>query len=103
MAFVAVLDINELTIEEYDSIIASMGVESRPASGIYLHIAAPMEGGLRIIELWDSKEGFEQFIQERMLPAAKALGIERQTSVTVTPLHNLFVPRLAEIPHLVKK
>jgi hypothetical protein len=100
--WVAVLDIVGLTIAEYNSIIEKMGVEKNPAANIYLHIAAPLDGdtGIRVIELWDNKEGFESFIQQRMMPAAQELGIQRDTKVTLTPLHNAFSPRLTEIPSL---
>ena len=36
-----------------------------------------------------------------MLPALQDLGIDRKTEITVKPLHNLFAPRLEELPGLV--
>ncbi|MGH9252102.1 MAG: hypothetical protein ACRD0W_21675 [Acidimicrobiales bacterium] len=36
-----------------------------------------------------------------MLPALDDLGIDRKTEITVQPLHNLFAPRLVELPGLV--
>ncbi len=100
-AWVAVLDIAGLEKSEYDAIVERMGVEEKPAADIFLHVAAPLnDDGIRVIELWRDAEGFQSFIQSRMLPAAEALGIQRETTVTVTPLHNLFAPRLAELPRL---
>ena len=58
------------------------------------------EDGIRVIELWRDAEGVQSFIRDTMLPAAEALGVQRETTVTLTPLHNLFAPRLAEIPEL---
>ena len=100
--WVAVLDIVGLTPDEYDAVLRKMDVERTPASGIYLHIAAPLdkEAGIRVIELWDSKDGFESFIQSHMLPAAQALGLQRETTVTITPLLNAFAPRSLEIATL---
>jgi len=85
-----------------------MGVEHKPAPDIYIHLATPMEGGtgIRVIELWNNKEGFESFIQQRMIPAATGLGVHRETKVSVTPLLNAFAPRLNEIvglPQLRKR
>jgi hypothetical protein len=37
----------------------------------------------------------------RMLPALEGLGIDCKTAITVKPLHNLFAPRLEELPGLV--
>ena len=102
--WVAVLDIIGLTPEDYDAILRKMGVEHTPAPGIYFHIAAPLDGGagLRVIELWSSKDGFESFIQERLLPSAHALGLQRETTVTITPLLNAFAPRASEITALAQ-
>jgi hypothetical protein len=90
-----------MTPQEYRAVLDHMGVETRPAAGIYLHLTTTMPFGYRIIELWDRKEGFEQFLETRLAPATKALGIERETEITITPLHNLFAPRLDEILGLV--
>jgi hypothetical protein len=101
MSVITTLDITDMTPQEYRAVLDRMGVETRPAGGIYLHLTTAMSFGYRIVELWDRKEGFEQFLNERLAPATQALGIERQTTITVTPLHNLFAPRLGEIPGLV--
>jgi hypothetical protein len=101
MSVITTLDVTAMTPKEYRAVLDSMGVETRPAAGIYLHLTTATDFGYRIIELWDKKEGFDQFLETRLAPATKALGIERQTVITVTPLHNLFAPRLNEIPGLV--
>ena len=59
-----------------------------------------MSFGYRIVELWDRKEGFEEFLEKRLVPATQELGIEPETEISITPLHNLFAPRLQEIPAL---
>lgn len=101
MPFVTTLDITGLTPSEYRAILDYMGVENRPAAGIFLHLTTPTDFGYRIVEVWDHKEGFQEFLDKRLAPAAKALGIERKTEITVTPLHNFFAPRLNELPGLV--
>ena len=101
MTFVTTLDITGLTPEEYRAVLDQMGVETRPAAGIYLHLTTPTDFGYRIVEVWDSKEGFDEFLQKRLAPATKALGIDRKTVISVTPLHNFFGPRLDELPNLV--
>jgi hypothetical protein len=101
MSVITTLDITAMTPQEYRAVLDHMGVETRPAGGIYLHLTATTSFGFRIVELWDRKEGFEQFLDERLAPATKKLGIERETAITITPLHNLFAPRLQELPGLV--
>ena len=101
MTFVTTLDITGLTAEEYRAVLDQMGVETRPVAGIYLHLTTPTDFGYRIVEVWDSKEGFDEFLQTRLAPATKALGIDRKTVISITPLHNFFGPRVDELPDLV--
>ena len=102
MIYVTTLDVKGLTPEEYRAILDEMDVEARPAAGIFLHLATATEFGYRITEIWDSKEGFQEFIEERLAPASKAIGLERETIISVTPLHNFFAPRLEELPGLIR-
>jgi hypothetical protein len=101
MPVITTLDITAMPPNEYRAVLDYMGVETKPAAGIYLHLTTPMSFGYRIIELWDRKEGFDDFLESRLAPATKALGIDRKTDITVTPLHNVFAPRIVEIPGLV--
>ena len=101
MTVVATLDITDLTAAEYRAVLDELGVEDRPDSGIYLHLATPTDSGFRIMELWDDQAGFDRFLERRLGPAAQATGMAHPTNVTVTPLHNLFGPRLDQLPGLV--
>jgi hypothetical protein len=66
-------------------------------------MTAPSAAGSskRIIEIWESQPGFEEFAQRRMLPALDDLRIDRKTEITIKPLHNIFAPRLGELPGLL--
>ncbi len=101
MTVVSTLDITDLTAAEYRAVLDELGVEARPESGIYLHLTAPTDFGFRVVEIWDEAEGFERFVENRMYPAAQAVGMDRETRITVEPLHNFFGPRLGELPGLV--
>jgi hypothetical protein len=101
MTYVTTLDVMGLTPAEYRAVLDELGVEKRPESGIYLHLTTPIDGGFRIVEIWDHKEGFEAFVKTRLAAANEKLGIRRVANVTMTPLHNLFAPRLKELPGLV--
>ena len=101
MLFVATLDVTGLTPKEYRSSLDEMGVENRPAAGIFLHLTTTTEFGYRIVEVWDSKEGFEEFLEKSLGPASKAVGLDRKTDISITPLHNFFGPRLKELPGLI--
>jgi hypothetical protein len=101
MTVVSTLDIADLTAAEYRNVMDELGVERRPEGGIYLHLTTPTEGGFRVVEIWDKKEGFDRFVEQRLAPASAAVGVERSMGITVTALHNFFAPRLDELSGLV--
>lgn len=101
MLFVTTLDVTGLTPEEYRAILNEMGVEDHPADGIFVHLTTTTDFGYRIVEIWDSKEGFEEFLEKRLGPASKAIGLDRKTDISITPLHNFFAPRLDELPGFI--
>jgi hypothetical protein len=101
MTVVSTLDVTGLTPSEYRAVMDELGVEQRPEGGIYLHLTAPTDFGYRIVEIWDEKDNFDRFVEHRLAPANEAIDLERSTEITVTPLHNLFAPRLEELPPLV--
>jgi hypothetical protein len=101
--YLTTIDIEGLTPEEYRSILDKMGVETHPDAHIYLHLTAPIEGGFRVIEIWDSTEAFEAFLKNRLGPANETLGIKRTAKITVKPLHNFFAPRLNQLPGVVRR
>jgi hypothetical protein len=101
MTVVSTLGITDLTGPEYRAVMDELGVEQRPESGIYVHLTTPTDAGFRVVEIWDQKENFDRFVERRLVPANQALGLDRATEITVRPLHNLFAPRLDELPGLV--
>jgi len=98
---VMTMNVNGLSHKEFRSILDEMGVEARPEHGIYEHISHPTETGFRIIEIWESQDGFEEFAGRRLKPAIAKLGVQRETTISFHPLHNFFGPRIAELPALI--
>ena|SRR5438874_1507011 len=101
MVFVTTLDVKGLTSEEYRAVLDEMGVEIRPAADLFLHLATKTDTGYRIVEIWNGKKGFEEFLERRLAPAAQAVNLNRHMEISITPLHNFFAPRLLEIPGMI--
>src|SRR5262245_66560597 len=97
MPVITTLDITDMPPREYRAVLDYMGVETRPAAGIYLHLTTAMSFGYRVIELWDRKEGFDEFLEKRLAPATKAPGIERQSVLAVTRLDNVLAALVTRI------
>lgn len=66
--------ITGITADEYDQMVAQLGVEGTPPSGAGFHLAAVGDDGkVKIVELWDSREAAEAW-GEKVLAARTAAG-----------------------------
>ena len=53
---------------EYHMVEKHLGLD-RPA-GLLAHVSGPMDGGWRVINVWDSEAAFRRFQSERLMRAA---------------------------------
>lgn len=73
MAVAMMVENPEGSQELYEQIRAQLGLE-KPAGGI-IHIAGPSpNGGWRVVEVWESEEEANRFLQDRFFPALRLLG-----------------------------
>ena len=67
MAVVVIQDF-EATTEEYDQVDEKLG-EGMPEGAIF-HAACDLGGGrMKVIDVWESPEHFQSFVQDRRIPA----------------------------------
>jgi hypothetical protein len=52
-------ELDEVLIEAWHSL-------DKPPSGNRLRMAGPMDGGWRVVSLWDSAEQFREFLEDRL-------------------------------------
>jgi hypothetical protein len=58
--------------ENYDAIVRVMGVRENPPEGMIVHTAGALpDGAFRIFDVWETREHFERFMQDRLMPAVK--------------------------------
>jgi hypothetical protein len=76
MAIGAMFERAGFTSDMYDQ-VASRVVAEGPPPGCLYHIAGPVEGGWRVIEVWESEEDQRRFQEERLNPAFEAAGVEK--------------------------
>ena len=60
--------------EQYDRLEKELG--SHNPEGLIVHAAGESGSGIRIIDVWESKQQFELFQSERLGPAMRKVGIE---------------------------
>ena len=88
MAVAMIVDNPQGSQEIYDAVREKVGLE-RPAGGIF-HVAGPSpDGGWRVIEVWESEEDANRFLNERLKPAFEAVGVSAPPpQPQIWPVHN---------------
>jgi hypothetical protein len=91
MAVVIVNEIEGGSQDFYESVNPKVMPDGKLPEGCKLHIAGPVDNGWRVITVWDSDEQFQQFRDEKLIPAIREAGGEERVapSISSNPVHNL--------------
>ncbi len=83
--------------EQYDQVMRELGLalhndsgDNWPA-GIVSHVAgARPEGGWTVVDVWESQDAFDKFMNDRLGPALGAVGTLPEPTVSPFEVHNQF-------------
>ena len=81
-----------LNADMYEAVSGKAMPGDQLPEGCDLHIAGPVEGGWRVITVWDSREAFDRFREETLRPAIQEVAGDQAPPVTepeVDPVHKL--------------
>jgi hypothetical protein len=78
------------TYEEVMEELGLIGDEPDWPPGIISHIAGFTGDGMYVVDVWESQEDFDAFVQSRLTPAFKAVGGLPQPQVTTFEVHNSY-------------
>jgi hypothetical protein len=88
MAVGVIFELPGVTQEQYDT--ASEQIDpAGPMEGCLVHVAGPMEGGWRVVEVWESQEAADRFFRERLQSVMGQVGIT-PVEPKVFPVHVLY-------------
>ena len=88
MPIAMLMEIPGGTQKMYDDVMADLALEGVPEGGI-CHVAAPMEGGWRVLDVWESQEQFERFFEEHLGAALQKAGVPMTNPPRFAPVHNV--------------
>ena len=89
------LKFNGGTQEQYDAVHRHINVDGDPPQGLIFHMGGPVEGGWGIIDSWESRDAFDQFVGNRLQPAIRELGADAFQSppdIKEFPVHHFTKP-----------
>jgi hypothetical protein len=79
-----------VSLEQYDQVIEAMGFTPGGAHvpGCLFHWAAKTDDGIRVVDVWESKEQFERFAEEKIGPLTEQAGFGPPPAITSYEVHN---------------
>jgi hypothetical protein len=90
MSVVVVAEIDGGTQELYESVQPNVMPDNKLPDGCQAHIAGPTDGGWRVITVWDSEDSFNQFRNDKLIPALQEAGEEQRVApnIVANEVHN---------------
>lgn len=88
MAIGILIEIPGGTQKHYDTVMQHLKLGGKPAPGGLYHVAGPMDGGWRVVDVWESQKDFETFFQTKLQNALKNAGVPA-FQPKFFPVHNI--------------
>jgi hypothetical protein len=89
MAVAIVMKFSGGTLDQYDRVIEKMGLTpggDLPPGGVF-HWVAKTDDGIQVVDVWETREQFEQFAQEQIGPFTAEQGMS-PPELTFHDVHN---------------
>ena len=90
MAVAVVLEFEGATLDQYDQVIEKMGFTpgGTGAPGSISHWVTKTDNGIRVTDVWETREQFEKFAEEQIGPLTQDAGIASPPQSTFFEVHN---------------
>lgn len=76
-----------VTPRQYDDLSSQLGWESDPPEGGIFHAAWFENDGLHVFDVWESREHFDRFLDERLMPHLPGDMPRNRPNLDFRPLH----------------
>lgn len=88
------LDFSSLGLDDYDAVCRALNFPADWPDGLLAHSSTEVDGRVRVLDAWESRQHFDRFVQERLQGAlGEAVGDRaEQPEVTETELHSVHTP-----------
>ncbi len=92
MAVAVEMNFRGATLDQYDQVIEKMGLTPRSSGppGAISHWVAKTDDGIRVVDVWETKEQFERFAQEQIRPYTREVGFQEEPETRFYDVHNHF-------------
>jgi quinol monooxygenase YgiN len=90
MAIGMIQDHEGATLEQYDQVVEKMGFTpgGRHLPGCLFHWVTKTDDGIRVVDVWESREQFDRFAEEQIAPFTQEVGFPNPPETTFYEVHN---------------
>lgn len=92
MRVVMIMKWDGVTPAQYEQVRKSVNWEDNKPNGAVFHVAAFGNNALRVTDIWESADDFNNFVQKRLMPGVAQAGIAGQPQVEIYPVHAIYAP-----------
>ncbi len=94
MAVAVQMDFEGATLDQYDAVCGKMGLTpgGPGPTGAISHFATLTDSGLRVVDVWETREQFDTFAQEQIGPFSAEVGLPGPPQMQFFDVHNYFTP-----------
>jgi hypothetical protein len=80
------------TTEQYDETIKAMGLTAGGRHpGALFHWVTKTDSGIRVTDVWESREEWERFLHEQVIPVGTSAGLPAPEESRYFDVHNYLV------------
>jgi hypothetical protein len=94
MATVMLMSWPEVSKDQYEQARREINWEGNTPRGAKFHVAWMSTDGFHVLDLWESKEDFERFANERLMAGVQKIGIQGQPKVEFADPLSVFAPNV---------
>jgi hypothetical protein len=81
-----------VTPDHYEALRPLVRWEADPPEGLVFHVAWFREGGITVLDVWESVAQFDDFFNGRLVPGMRQLDIEGEPQIKWIEAHAYFDP-----------
>ena len=85
------IEFKGVTLDQYDESINRMGFQpggTGGPEGLLFHWVTSTPDGIRATDVWESRDAFNRFAEEKLLPVTREMGIAGPPELQFHDVHN---------------
>ena len=94
MAVAVEMNFGGATLDQYDQVMEKMGLTQGGSGppGAISHWVAKTDDGIRVVDVWETREVFDRYAEEKIGPYTREAGFTEEPEMRFYDVHNHLTP-----------